>query len=137
MRCALTGAAASGRSYCTWTAPGVSSTAGHISPAIPTVAIPHQTSTPATNGSAGQRSLLDERLESLLDGYDDATRSLVNTGVNLVVEEAIGGSCGSVSLRLSGGSVLAVFPDSSAGENWRFLGHQVQEHFVIFQGSVE
>jgi hypothetical protein len=82
-------------------------------------------------------NLQDERLAALLGGRDPDTKSILNTSGTLVVEAASGTELGGVLLELSGGYRLVVFPDGSAGESWRLLGHDLAEHLVVVGGQIE
>jgi len=82
-------------------------------------------------------NLQDERLHELLGGTDPVTGSTLNVGGLLTVESASGTELGDAVILLSGGYRLVIWPDGSAGESWRLLGHQVAEHFVICGGEIE
>lgn len=82
-------------------------------------------------GDSRSGNLQLSRLEALLGGYDDATRSVVNAKEHLVVTRADTDGYGGIDLRLSGGYRLQVFTDGSIDEVWRFIkvdgGHLVME----------
>ena len=83
-------------------------------------------------------NLQDHRLASLLGGYDPATKSLVNDGSLLVVESVDADGHGGVTLALSGGYLLLIFPAGSRGEDWRVFQRGTESpHFVIAGGAIE
>jgi hypothetical protein len=83
-------------------------------------------------------NLQDQRIASLLGGYDPGTRSPVNNGHLLVVEAVDADDRGGVTLDLSGGYRLRLFPAGTRGEDWRiFRPDSESPHFVIAGGTVE
>lgn len=78
-------------------------------------------------------SLQDGRLGSLLGSYDERTRSWINKAPGrLVVQSVDATNYGDLTLSLSGGYVLRVFPASSRGESWRiFSPRSDAAHFVV------
>lgn len=84
-------------------------------------------------------NLQDKLIADVLGGYDPDTRSFVNNGSYLIVEDIFTDNYGGVILFLSGGYRLVIFPAGSEGEDWRLLtgpgsgGH----HFVISGGKIE
>ena len=83
-------------------------------------------------------NLQDNRIGSILGGYDPETRSFVNNGDQLVVEDFHADNYGGVVLFLSGGYRLVIFPAGSQGEDWRLLGPATEgHHFVISGGKIE
>jgi tetratricopeptide (TPR) repeat protein len=83
-------------------------------------------------------SLQDVRLGELLKGYDNRTSSYVNTTDELVVENIQVTLYGDVTLFLSGGYRLTLFPASLFGEAWRLLrpGDDTTSHFVLGEDFV-
>jgi len=79
----------------------------------------------------------DERLAKLLGGKDAKTKSSLNTSGLLVVEAAVGTPFAGISMDLSGGYRLVVFPDHSTEESWRLLGYEMEDHLVITGGAIE
>ena len=73
------------------------------------------------------------RIGSLLQGYDEVTRSFVNTTGQLVVTDAHADAFGGADLALSGGYRLQIFPDGSRGEDWRFM--ELQGRHVVIEGG--
>ena len=70
----------------------------------------------------GGNSLQDVRLGALLGGRDERTRSWVNLKAEaLIVTRVLGQESGELTLTLSGGFTLRVFPDTSRDEAWRLL----------------
>lgn len=83
-------------------------------------------------------NLQDKRLGSLLGGYDPETRSFMNHNDLLVVENFQTDNYGGVTLFLSGGYRLVIFPAGSQGENWRFFRPGTEgNHLVISGGKIE
>ena len=83
-------------------------------------------------------NLQDERLAFLLKGCDPQTRSFINETENLVVENIEADAYGGLSISLSGGYRLVLFPSGTVGENWRFFSRDTEApHFVIRGGKVE
>jgi hypothetical protein len=82
-------------------------------------------------------NLQDHKLATLLAGYDSRTRSSVNTTDLLMVEGIDADDHGGVTISLSGGYQLVIFPSGSTGEDWRLLGSAGDKHFVVVGGSVE
>jgi hypothetical protein len=83
-------------------------------------------------------NLQDRRLADFLGGYDPVTRSPVNRTGHLVVEGLDADDCGGLTVRLSGGYRLVLFPAGTRGEDWRFMGPgDLESHFVISSGRVE
>jgi hypothetical protein len=69
-----------------------------------------------------------------MQGYDEATRSFVNTTEQLVVLSASADEFGGADLIMSGGYRLQIFPDGSLEEDWRFL--EEERHVVVEGGRV-
>jgi hypothetical protein len=83
-------------------------------------------------------NLQDHRLEELLGGFDPRANSFVNETEFLVVEEINADDIGAVSVALSGGYRLLLFPSGSVGEDWRFFEPSSdQDHLVVVGGAVE
>ena len=83
-------------------------------------------------------NLQDRRIGELLKGYDPETRSFVNETDYLVVERVEAHDFGRVTISLSGGYRLVIFPSGSAGEDWRLLQPLSEEgHFVVSGGAVQ
>ncbi len=81
-------------------------------------------------------NLQDQKIGLLLQDYDATTRSYVNTTSLLVVEDIKADCCGDVTITLSGGYRLRLFPDCSVEENWRlFKADSSDPHFVIEGGN--
>ncbi|SCB60033.1 hypothetical protein GA0061105_10983 [Rhizobium aethiopicum] len=75
------------------------------------------------------------RIAALLKGFDEATKSFINTTEQLVVMTASADTYGGADLALSGGYRLQIFPDGSLEEDWRFIQNEGR-HFVIEGGRV-
>jgi hypothetical protein len=83
-------------------------------------------------------NLQDRKLGTLLGSHDPATRSFVNQTEHLVVEEVRADNCGGVTIQLSGGYRLVLFPAGIRGEDWRLFRPDTDEpHFVVAGGRVE
>jgi hypothetical protein len=83
-------------------------------------------------------NLQDKRIGALLGGYDPETRSFVNNSNLLVVESFHADDYGGVTLFLSGGYRLVIFPAGSQGEDWRLFPPGTEgNHFVISGGKIE
>jgi len=82
-------------------------------------------------------NLQDERLGSVLKGYDPQTRSLLNDTDKLAVEGIKVDAYGGVVVSLSGDYRLAIFPSGTKGEDWRFFRPGTEgAHFVVRVGTV-
>ena len=95
---------------------------------------------PPENWSFEQgESLQDARLGTLLGGYDERTRSWINTVPgHLVVTHVEATEYGDLTLAFSGGYTLRVFPASSRNELWRlFSPGNDADHFVVPAEQVE
>ena len=73
------------------------------------------------------------RIASLLKGYDEATKSFVNTTEQLVVISADIDDVGGADLLLSGGYRLQIFSDSSVEEDWRFV--ELKGRHIVIEGG--
>jgi hypothetical protein len=83
-------------------------------------------------------NLQDARIEALLGGRDEVTRSAVNRTDVLVVVSVHADACGGASLRLTGGYTLSLFPAGARGEDWRIFRPDPDEpHFVVAGGVIE
>lgn len=76
------------------------------------------------------------RISDLLKGYDEATRSPVNTTGDLMVQAVTASPYGDVDIRLSGGYCLQILPVGSKTEDWRFF-EIGGPHFIVSGGRVE
>jgi hypothetical protein len=82
-------------------------------------------------------SLQEVRLAALLAGYDDTTKSHVNTTGGLFVASVSIDRYGSADIALSGSIRLQIFPDGSAEEDWHFFETaEGGAHFVIDGGRM-
>jgi 1-acyl-sn-glycerol-3-phosphate acyltransferase len=72
----------------------------------------------------------------LLGGYDPRTRSAVNVSGLLTVTDIEADDFGGISVSLSGGYRLVVFPDGSISEDWRLLQFPKGQHLVVAGGVV-
>jgi hypothetical protein len=77
-------------------------------------------------------NLQDRRVQELLQGYDERTRSEVNATGLLVVERVSADDFGGFALSLTGGCRLVVFPDGSVDESWRLLQRDRSIPHVVF-----
>ncbi|CDZ34664.1 Hypothetical protein NGAL_HAMBI1145_24480 [Neorhizobium galegae bv. officinalis] len=75
------------------------------------------------------------RIASRLKGFDETTKSFVNTTAQLVVMAANADNFGGADLLLSGDCRLQIFPDGSLEEDWRFVELQGR-HIAIKGGRV-
>lgn len=83
-------------------------------------------------------NLQDTRIATLLVSHDSVTKSAANHGDTLVVETIDADDCGGVTIVLSGGYRLLLFPDGTRGEDWRlFRAGRDEPHFVIAGGKIE
>ncbi|EHH05405.1 hypothetical protein ATCR1_14781 [Agrobacterium tumefaciens CCNWGS0286] len=73
------------------------------------------------------------RIASLLKGYDETTKSFVNTAEQLVVIAAYADNLGGADLLLSGDYRLQIFPDGSLEEDWRFV--ELQGRHIVIEGG--
>ena len=76
-------------------------------------------------------SLQDQRFADFVGAYDRATRSWLNLADRLVVTAARQTHLGDVTIELSGGHSLLVFPSASKGEEWRFFAPGADRHLVF------
>ncbi len=77
------------------------------------------------------------RLAGILQGYDEATRSMVNSTDRLVVLSIEADRYGGLTIVLSGGYGLQLFPSGSTGEDWRFFETDGKPHLVVEAGRAE
>ncbi|TCM53251.1 hypothetical protein C8J36_107214 [Rhizobium sp. PP-F2F-G48] len=87
------------------------------------------------NGDPRSGSLQDVKLASLLGGYDEKTRSFLNTSEQLIVTSVNVDSFGGADLLLSGDYRLQIFPDGSCEEDWRLV-EMKGRHLVIEGGRL-
>jgi hypothetical protein len=73
------------------------------------------------------------RIASLLKGFDETTKSFVNTTEQLVVMAANADNFGGADLLLSGECRLQIFPDGSLEEDWRFV--ELQGRHIVIEGG--
>lgn len=77
-------------------------------------------------------NLQDVRIAELLKGYDDATTSYENATDLLVVERVEASQSGDMTISLSGGYRLLLFPTSVFVEAWRlFRPGDTSTHLVV------
>lgn len=84
-------------------------------------------------------NLQDYQIGELLGGYDPETRSHVNDTNHLVVQDVEADNFGGVTIALSGGYRLILFPWGCQDEDWRFFkpsSGQDQPHFVVSGGKI-
>jgi len=81
-------------------------------------------------------NLQDQRINTLLGDYDARTRSSVNASGLLSVAEIEADDLGGMTVSLSGGYRLIVFPSGSTGEDWRLLQFPEGQHLVVAGGTV-
>ena len=81
-------------------------------------------------------NLQDQRLNTLLGNYDPRTQSSVNSSGLLTVAEIEADDLGGMTVVLSGGYRLVVFPAGSTGEDWRLLQFPERQHLVVAGGTV-
>lgn len=83
-------------------------------------------------------NIQDVRLGHLLKGYDIPTRSHVNITDHLTVEHSTLSKYGDITIALSDGYSLTVFPAGSNGEQCRLFRPASDEAHIVFEnGSVE
>jgi|UPI00056D94F2 hypothetical protein len=73
------------------------------------------------------------KLFALMKGYDNSTRSIVNSTEDLIVLSASSDQFGGLELTLSGGYRLQIFPDCSSEEDWRFI--EVGGPHIVVEGG--
>ncbi|MBP2461456.1 MULTISPECIES: hypothetical protein [unclassified Rhizobium] len=83
------------------------------------------------NHRSGSLQLI--RIASLLKGYDETTKSFVNTTEQLIVIEAHADNVGGADLLLSGDYRLQIFPDGSLEEDWRFV--ELEGRHIVMEGG--
>ncbi len=83
------------------------------------------------------RTLQHARLFHILQGYDEATRSIVNSTNGLVVRSIKVDGFGGMDLSLSGGYSLQLFPSGASSEHWRFFRTGGRPHLVVEAGRAE
>jgi len=76
------------------------------------------------------------RIGNLLKGYDETTRSHINSTDSLFVEAVAASRYGDIDIHLSGGYRLQILPAGSKAEDWRFF-EMDGPHFVVSGGRVE
>jgi hypothetical protein len=76
-------------------------------------------------------SLQDQRLDDLFGPPDERTRSWVNATDRLVVTAAHQTNRGDVTLELTGGHAILLFPASAGLEAWRLFAPDAEYH-VLF-----
>lgn len=85
------------------------------------------------DGDPRSGSLQDVKLASLLGGYDEKTRSFLNTSEQLIVTSVNVDSFGGANLLLSGDYRLQIFPDGSCEEDWRFV--ELEGRHLVIEGG--
>jgi hypothetical protein len=82
-------------------------------------------------------TLQEVRLAALLGGYDEETKSHLNTNGSLIVMSVAADQYSSADIAFSEGIRLQLFPDGSIEEDWRFFKtNREGVHFVIEGGRV-
>lgn len=80
----------------------------------------------------------DIRIGELLRGFDPETRYFMNTTELLVVEQVKSSRTVDLTIILSGGYALSLFPAGIKGEQWRILRpRDISSHIVFAEGSFE
>ncbi|MHC4856134.1 MAG: hypothetical protein ACYS72_06990 [Planctomycetota bacterium] len=79
--------------------------------------------------------LLDVLMNELLAGYDSQTRSSINTTKILFVERVQANDYGELSINLTGGYHLVLFPAGSRGEDWRFFIPESKKFHLVVSGG--
>ncbi len=83
-------------------------------------------------------NLQDKLIGSLLGEYDPQTKSYITNSNKFVVEDVQVDRYGGVSIALSGGYRIAIFPAGSRAEDWRiFCPESDAPHFVVVGGRIE
>ena len=77
------------------------------------------------------------RLFHILEGYDEAARSIVNSTNNFAVLSIKVDEFGGLDLSLSGGYNLQLFPSGASSEDWRFFKTGGAPHLVVEAGRAE
>jgi hypothetical protein len=80
-------------------------------------------------------SLQDKRLGEFMGSRDERTRSWVNQGVRHFVLSAQQTNLGDVTLELTGGSAIRLFPARSSGEAWRLFAPGSARHTIFLVAS--
>ena len=80
--------------------------------------------------------LQNQILKEVLQGYDAATRSDMNTTDKFSVTSVAGDSFGGAQIEMTGYYRISIFPCASREEEWRFLEPSSgKQHSVIEAGS--
>lgn len=79
-----------------------------------------------------QENLQDAKIKEWMGGYDERTRSPINTGDRLFVELVHVFPSGDLFIRLSGGYNIVTFMNSSRDEAWRFFKPESDEDHLVF-----
>lgn len=77
------------------------------------------------------------RLFQIMQGYDEATRSIVNSTNAFAVLSIKVDEFGGLDLSLSGAYNLQLFPSGASGEDWRFFNTGGASHLVVEAGRAE
>src|SRR6476619_1471402 len=78
----------------------------------------------------------DVRIGELLKGFDLETHSHINVTDYLAIESVEASDLGDVTIGLSGGYRLTLFPGGSKGEDWRFFRPGVDEPHKVMEAGV-
>jgi hypothetical protein len=73
----------------------------------------------------------EQALRELLGGYDAVNEACVNVTDELVVEVIEADELGGVSIEMTGGYSLVIFPCGTRNEHWRLLPPDEGPHFVV------
>jgi len=82
-------------------------------------------------------SLQDQRLDDLLGPRDGSTRSWVNLTDRLIVTAAHQTNRGDVTLELTGGHAILLFPASAGREAWRLIASGAKDHVIFPEEPIE
>jgi hypothetical protein len=89
------------------------------------------------NAESEDPNLQDRRMHEMLGGYDPDTDSFVSAGANHVVEHVDADDFGGATISLSSGYRIVIFPNGSAGEDWRMLLTATDlTHLVVGGGAI-
>lgn len=82
-------------------------------------------------------NLMEKKILSLLKGFDDSTKSILNRTKQFVVVDAIQRENGDLSIYMSEDYSIEVFVHGTANEQYRMLEHKTKKQYVFPDESAQ